>query len=209
MKRALIIGSQKEADWSFLFAYLRGDEYIICADGGQITAYEHNLSIDWFVGDSDSGGVCVDQSASDILPCEKDVTDLVMAVSRAIAIGAEELLICGCSGGRMDHYLSAIGQLERIHRAGLRGLLIDANNEISLLSPGTVSICNNPLYRYFGIVPLDDVLSDVSIHGAKYEVDHVDFSRCASLGVSNELTLEQNCSITIGKGLGLFIRSRG
>ncbi len=46
------------------------------------------------------------------------------------------LLLCGCTGGRQDHHFSAVGQLERLCRAGADGVIVDAQNEIRLLTPG-------------------------------------------------------------------------
>ena len=111
-RRAVIFGSAPATDWSFLQNYLRQDDAIICADGGRNTAERLGLHPDWYVGDDDSGGYAGNCPA-DLLPSEKDVTDLDMAVSRALREGYDELLLCGCTGGRQDHHFSAVGQLER------------------------------------------------------------------------------------------------
>ncbi len=206
MRRALIIGAAPEVSWSFLKRYSCESALVICADGGRNLAEGLGLKPDFYVGDSDSGGHSGGCPA-DLLPSEKDVTDLDMAVSRALAQGCEELLLCGCSGGRPDHYLSAIGQLERILRAGKRGLLLSEGSEISLLTPGVTMLPTAPAYDYFGIIPLDEQLEGVTVTGAKYCVEHVNFLRCRSLGVSNEPLAHQSCSIRVEKGLGLLIRS--
>jgi thiamine pyrophosphokinase len=205
--RAVIFGAAPNRDWRFLQSYLRPDDVIICADGGQKVALALGLTPDWYVGDSDSGG-CAGDCPADLLPSEKDVTDLDMAISRALRLGAQELLLCGCTGGREDHHLSAIGQLERIHRAGAQALLLDDTNEIRLLTRGSITLPTQPEYPYFGIIPLDATLKDVTIQGAKYPVSHVDFERWTSLGVSNEPLPGQSCTITVGQGIGLLIRSR-
>ena len=83
MSRAVIFGSAPVADWGFLRPYLRPDDAVICADGGRRAAQALGLTPDWYVGDDDSGGYPGD-CPSDLLPSEKDVTDLDMAVSRAL-----------------------------------------------------------------------------------------------------------------------------
>lgn len=206
MKRAIIFGSAPVPDWRFLQPYLHLGDMIICADGGRAAAEALGLAPDWYVGDSDSGGFAGNGPA-DVLPSEKDVTDLDMAVTRALQEGAQLLILCGCTGGREDHHLSAIGQLERIYRAGKQGIILDANNEIRLLPAGRTQVPCIPEYHYFGIVPLDRCLKDVTISGAKYEVAHADFCRWESLGVSNELLHEKSCFIDVGEGIGLLIRS--
>lgn len=205
-KRAVIFGSAPATDWSFLKAYLQPDDIIICADGGRNTAEQLGLHLDWYVGDDDSGGHA-GSCPADLLPSEKDVTDLDMAVSRALREGCQELLLCGCTGGRQDHHFSAVGQLERIWRAGAEGMILDPWNEIRLLTPGKTEVPTFPAYHYFGLVPLDRKLERVTITGAKYEISQVDLCRWASLGISNEPLPGKTCIIEVGTGIGLLIRS--
>ena len=180
---------------------------IICADGGRRSAARLRLQPDWYVGDSDSGGFSGGCPA-DLLPSEKDVTDLEMAVSRAFREGCDELILCGCTGGREDHHLSALGQLERIHRAGKHGILLDESNVVYFLFPGDHTLPRHPEYHYFGLVPLDAQLSGVTITGAKYEVAQATFSRWSSLGISNEPIPDRDCVIRIESGFGLLIFSK-
>lgn len=206
MKRAVIFGSAPVPDWSFVQSYLRPGDLVIAADGGRAAAERLGLRLDWYVGDSDSGGYA-EGVPSDLLPSEKDVTDLDMAVSRGFAEGAAEFVLLGCTGGREDHHLSAIGQLERIHQMGGVGLIADRCNEIHLLLPGTTEVPGALRFHYFGIVPLDAKLEKVTITGAKYEISEVDLYRAASLGISNEAAGEGPCTVSIQNGVGLLILS--
>ncbi len=206
MSRAVIFGSAPVEDWSFLRPYLRPDDLVICADGGRQSARALGLEPDWYVGDGDSGGHA-GGCPSDVLPSEKDVTDLDMAVSRAMWEGCGELLLCACTGGRQDHHFSAVGQLERIWRSGARGLILDPWNEIRLLTPGRTEVPEFPAYRYFGLIPLDRMLRHVTISGAKYEINRTDLFRWTSLGVSNEQLPGRRCTVEVEEGVGLLIRS--
>ena len=205
-KRALIFGSAPVQNWSFIAQYHRPGDLIICADGGRNAAQQLGFVPDWYVGDSDSGGY--DKGCpSDLLPSEKDVTDLDMAVSRALREGCNELVLCGCTGGRQDHHFSAIGQLERIYHAGVDGVIVDEQNEIRLLTPGETEVPSEPPYHYFGLIPLDRQLTGVTITGAKYEVSGIELDRWSSLGVSNELVPGRRCVVKVAHGVGLLIRS--
>lgn len=206
MKQAIIFGSAPVETWSFLQPYRTENDLIICADGGLCAAKANGLTPDWYVGDNDSGG-SVGAYPADLLPSEKDVTDLDMAVSRALALDCNPIILCGCTGGRQDHHFSAVGQLERIHRVGKAGLILDPSNEIRILSPGTTVVPEIPDYHYFGIVPLDLTMTDVTIQGAKYEASHIDLFRYSSLAISNHLVPGQRCTIQVGRGIGLLIRS--
>lgn len=61
------------------------------------------------------------------LPVEKDMTDLQAAVDQALELDYRELLLCGCTGGRLDHTASNLVLLEWIADHGGRALLVDAD----------------------------------------------------------------------------------
>ena len=62
---------------------------------------------------------------------------------------------------------SAVGQLERIWRAGAEGMILDPWNEIRLLTPGKTEVPTFPAYHYFGLVPLDRKLERGHHHRLK------------------------------------------
>lgn len=206
MKNILIIGSAPCDDCSYIKQYADFCDFIIAADGGRKIADELNLTVDYYVGDSDSGGYD-NLVPSDILPSEKDVTDLDMGISRALALGCGKIILTGCTGGRQDHHFSAIGQLERIYLAGKKAIIADEMNEIEFISAGETILKYNPNFRYFGIVPLDFTLEGVTIRNAKYEAENIDVTRISSLTISNEQLENKDTFISIKSGSGLVIRS--
>ncbi len=205
-KRAVIFGSATCEDWGFLAHYLQGGEWVIAADGGRRQAQAAGLTPDWYVGDGDSGG-WPEGLESVVLPEEKDVTDLEAAILQAFRLGCDELLLTGCTGGRFDHYLSNCCLLEQIAHRGGRGLLVDGMNEIRYLTAGRTVVENDPPYRYLGLLPLDRVLENVSIHGTKYVLKGVDVPRGGTLTVSNEILPGQAAELSIGAGSALLVRS--
>lgn len=205
-KRAVIFGSAPCESWAFLKEYLRGDEFIIAADGGRRQAEQAGLTVDWYVGDGDSGG-SPEGLPSVVLPEEKDWTDLEAAVFHALRLGYDELLLTGCSGGRFDHYLSSCFLLEEISRRGAEALLVDGMNEIRFLSAGKVRVENSPPYHYLGLLPLDSVVKGVTLRGTKYPLDTHDIRRGSTLTVSNEILPGHQAEITIQEGSALLVRS--
>lgn len=205
-RRAVIFGSAPCESWSFLEQYLRGDEFVIAADGGRRQAEQAGLTVDWYVGDGDSGG-SPQGLPSVVLPEEKDWTDLEAAVFHALGMGYDELLLTGCSGGRFDHYLSSCFLLEEISRRGAAALLVDGMNEIRFLSAGETRVENVPPYHYLGLLPLDRVVKGVSIRGTKYLLREHDVCRGSTLTVSNEILPGHQAEITIQEGSALLVRS--
>lgn len=204
MKRALIFGSAPCADWGFLREYLRGDEYVIAADGGRAQAERAGLVPDWYVGDGDSGGT-PEGLPSLVLPVEKDWTDLEVAVHHAVSAGCGELLLVGCTGGRFDHYFANCCLLEELHRLGAVGLLLDAENEIRLLTPGTLRVRNRPKHTYLSILPLDRELTGLTLRGTRYLLTDAAVRRGSTLTVSNEIVGEE-AELTLGGGHALLVR---
>lgn len=205
--RAILIGAAPDSDLSGAAELLSADSYIICADGGRNTAERFGLKPDWYVGDNDSGG---DPSGlpSILLPSEKDVSDLEMAVQQAAEVGCHEMILLGCSGGRADHYLANLGLLEQIYHLGCEGKMIDHCNEIRFLAPGHYRVENVPHYRYLGLIPLDAQITDVTLTGVKYPLSHFTLHRGSTRSISNEILPHQAAEITIGSGRVLLVRSQ-
>lgn len=204
--RAVIIGSAPCESWDNLKRYSTAGAYVIAADGGRIRAEEAGLSVDWYVGDGDSGGFSAGLP-SEILPAEKDVTDLEAAIHHALEQKRQTILIWGASGGRADHHLANLQLLEQIAQRGSQGIFLDAVNEVRYLRPGYWRIPNDPPYRYLGIIPLDAVLTGVSIRGVKYPLDGATVIRGTTLTVSNEILPGREAELTIGSGAALLVRS--
>lgn len=204
--RALIIGSAPCGDWGFLRRYLRGDEYVIAADGGRTQAGAAGVTPHWYVGDGDSGG-SPEGIPSAVLPAEKDWTDLEVAIHHALALGYRELLLTGCTGGRFDHYFANCCLLEEIAARGGRGMIVDEVNEIRLLLPGRTVVENVPPYRYLGILPLDRLLTGLTLRGAKYPLTGATVHRGTTLTVSNEILPGERAEITLAEGRALLVRS--
>lgn len=204
--RAVIIGSAPCESWENLNRYPTKGAYIIAADGGRVWAERAGLTVDWYVGDGDSGGFSAGLP-SEVLPVEKDVTDLEAAVHHALERNIQHILLWGASGGRADHHLANLQLLEQIAQRGSQGIFLDAVNEVRYLRPGRYQIPNDPPYRYLGIIPLDARLTGVSIRGVKYPLDGATVRRGTTLTVSNEILPGCSAELTLGSGTALLVRS--
>ena len=207
ISRALILGSAPCGGWAFLRAYLGAPRAVFCADGGVNAARAAGLAPDFLIGDWDSGGAPVSGVPCVSLPAEKDMTDLQAAADWAIRMGAGELLLCGCTGGRLDHTASNLLLLEWIAARGARGLIVDEDNEVRLLDGETLRLPNLPPYRYLSLVPLDRGVTGVTLKNVKYPLENAALTRGDTFSVSNEPAGEE-MEISIGAGRVLLIRSQ-
>ena len=206
VKRALIVGAAPDADLSFLKEEA-GDWWVICADGGIKTALAAGLRPDCLIGDWDSGGSPAGEVPCTTLPAEKDFTDLQAAAQRAMEEGCGELLLCGCTGGRLDHTASNLALLEWIARRGGKAILADGDNEVRFLENGSLTLADRPHYRYLSLIPLDRVVKGVTLQGVKYPLERADIARGDTLTVSNEPAAPE-MEITVEEGSVLVIRSQ-
>lgn len=205
--RALIFGSAPCGEWSFLRHYLcRGAWTVFCADGGVRSARSAGLEPDYLIGDWDSGGAPEPGIPCVTLPPEKDMTDLQAAAAQAMALGARELLLCGCTGGRLDHTAANLNLLEAIRSHGVQAMIADEENEVRLLDGETLTLKNDPPLRYLSLIPLDRVLSGVCLRGVKYPLENAVLRRGDTLSVSNEFAAVE-AVVIVGSGRGLLIRS--
>lgn len=207
-KCGLIIGAAPWQDGRFLTPYLAGKDWMVfCADGGYANAKAAGLEPDFLIGDWDSG----EKPALDVpcvtLPVEKDMTDLQAAMDEALSMGVMELLLCGCTGGRLDHTVCNLLLLEWLAERGGQGMVVDEDNEVRLLTPGVCRLEDRPHYHYLSLVPLDHKISGVTLKGTRYPLERAELSRGDTLSISNE-PKNPVLEITIGSGRALLIRSQ-
>ena len=186
-KHGLIIGAAPWRGGDFLKPYLERQSWMVfCADGGYANAKSAGLTPDFLIGDWDSGQAAMDE---------------------ALALGITDLLLCGCTGGRLDHTISNLLLLEWLDCRGGRGMIIDEDNEVRLLTPGTFRLEDVPHYHYVSLVPLDSVVSGVTLKGMKYPLADANLTRGDTLSISNE-PREPVMEIQIARGRALLIRSQ-
>ena len=205
-KKGLIFGAAPCAGWSFLEPWRTWPDMVIGADGGLHSARKAGFTPTAYVGDGDSGGQVENGLYCVPLQPEKDVTDLQAAYAYAREQGVETILLTGCTGGRLDHHLSAMGLLECAARDGVHALLLDPENRVEFLLPGTY-VRKNHGYRYFSLIPVSSVLQGVTISGAKYPLHEWDVYRGDSLTVSNEF-LDNTVTVSFTGGCCYWIESQ-
>lgn len=204
MKECWIFGS---ADTSGIDAALiLQNAYIIAADGGYARLKAMGINPDIVVGDFDSlkGEVPKDCEVMTV-PCEKDDTDMLLAVRRALAAGYSYIMLCGALGGRFDHTFANIQTLEFIAENGGEGTIFSCDNIIMLQSIGKRQYKRKNGW-YFSIFSLTDE-TVVTSRGTKYDLSDYPLKRSFPLGVSNEIT-EEYADIEVKKGKLLVVFSK-
>lgn len=204
MSDCYIFGGAEIKEYSFI--KIPDDAFIIAADNGVSHLKGFGVKPEIIMGDFDSCSVPTEYSCEIIrfMP-EKDDTDLMLAVKKAISLGFEKVFILGATGGRLDHTIAAIQTLEYILEHGAEGVILDENNAVYIRSVGRYSFKADKSC-YLSVFSLTDK-SIVTISGTKYEVENSTISRSFPLGVSNEFAAEY-AEIEVSEGKVLIIYSK-
>ncbi len=207
MSKCYIFGSSKIDNYDFY--KITENSYVIAADGG----YEHiknlNLTPDLIIGDFDSLSLEIeDRCKIFTAPCEKDETDMFLAVKNALENGCTEIYICGGLGGRLDHSIANIQLLEYIYENGAVGVLLSEENIVTIQTKNEQKYPrkSNKNEWYFSIFSLTET-AKVTISGTKYNCENVELKRNFALGVSNEI-VDEYAKITLFDGILLVIYSK-
>ena len=138
MRVLILTGGTVEENFAKDYISKWNPDQVITADKGLLYAKRLNIKPDIILGDFDSCSKDIMQEFSTdkkiIVPCEKDDTDTGLAIQKAIETGADEILMIGGTGTRLDHVMGNFGQLFYAHSKGVKAELVDANNRIRVLN---------------------------------------------------------------------------
>jgi len=106
--RAVVFGGADIENYSFCKEYLE-NSIVICCDSGLKHAKALNIIPDTIVGDFDSADKELIEFFKSMniptteFPSHKDETDMELGAEAAVRMGADELILIGGIGSRMDH----------------------------------------------------------------------------------------------------------
>lgn len=186
------------------------DRFIVVADGGIKNLIGTDIIPDEVLGDFDS----IDEEGKSFIeknnikiekyPSRKDFTDTELCLEVLLKKGADDIIILGATGTRLDHMFSSMFLLERLKKENVAGKFIDDYNEVSFISNETVKVKKNK-YKYLSIVPVSKEVC-LTLKGTEYEVENLKFNRFTTIAVSNEVK-DEVAKIEID-GEGFLILSR-
>ena len=185
-------------------------ELCIAADGGYRNAQSMGGRVDVLIGDLDSLGGRPPEGTENMelirLPEEKDCTDTQAAVSLALERGADELLLIGSLGGRLDHALSTLSVLEDLWERGISAIITDGQNRARFLCSDTVEIPRSE-FSYLSVVAADREVEGVTVTGCKYPLQDATLRRRVQFAVSNEI-VQDRATVSVRRGGVYIIESR-
>ncbi len=147
---------------------------------GKMWAYAHELEIDQH-------------------PVDKGATDTELALIRATATAADDLLVFGAIGERFDHALgtlAALGNPALAHFETIRLMLGDT--AVHVIHPGRSLTIDMPQRSPFSLLALHGPCSGVDVTGARWSLTGAVLKPWSTLGISNETTGLLNVAVADG-----------
>ncbi len=181
---------------------------VLCADGGARYARALGIIPDLIIGDMDS-------LEDDLLrhfeekgaavapyPVRKDETDTQLALTRAMAMNPQEILIFGALGKRLDHTLANLGLLMIGLEKGVPIKLLDEDCEVFVMA-GAATV-SGERGQTVSIFPWGGEARHITLEGFEYPLEDATMILARPYGISNRLTAEEG-RIKVDEGCLLVI----
>ena len=182
-------------------------DLIICADSGLRHALKYGIKPDIIVGDFDSYTDKLPENCEILRSVpEKDDTDTLLAVRKAIELGCTEIDLYGALGGsRFEHTAANIQTMLFAHEHGCR-LNICAESRLMLQYPeDDVKIYEKPQNDcYFSVFAMSNEVHVDFLKGTKYPLENYIMTNAFPIGVSNEFSGDR-IELRISEGVVLII----
>lgn len=194
--RAAIFANGNLTQPTHLLARLQAADLIIAADGGAQHCREMNLAPDVLIGDLDSVTKALQEdlrrSGTQLIlyPRDKDETDLELALRYAVDQKAEEILLLGILGGRLDQTLANLLLLARPEWQPARLMVADGPDFAFLIRPGDPLTIQAQIGDIVSLIPLTANVSGVNTEGLRWSLKDATLHFGSTLGISNQTTQE-------------------
>lgn len=209
--RAVVFVNGLITDYARLRRWLHADDHLICADGGSRHCVALDLRPHVVVGDMDSADASLLErwaSAGTELerhPPGKDQTDLELALERAIRDGADEILLLGALGGRLDQTLANLLILaQRDWSAIIR--LAEGDQIARIMWAGESMTLTGEIGSTVSVVPLSAEVNGITYQGLQYPLVQGTLRLGSTRGISNVIQ-SQPASISIAHGILLVVET--
>ncbi|MCJ1907205.1 thiamine diphosphokinase [Planococcus ruber] len=170
----------------------------IGVDAGTVVLLDQGIRPIAAVGDFDSVTEEEMQRIEALFPAldraaaEKDETDTELALVKAMEFSPRQVIVTGVTGGRLDHYMSSLHAVYRMQQEfpDTEFMLVNRQNRIRFLSPGSHRVQADKKYRYISFYPFAETVEGFSLTHFKYEVADETLSFGSTRFISNELETE-------------------
>jgi len=186
-------------------------DLVLGADGGTHLADTLNIAVDAIIGDLDSLSDLEQRSISNVkfvsYPAEKNETDLELAILYAEEQGADQIIIVGAIGGRMDMTIANMLLITHASFSSCRIEVWHGEQTGWVIKPPGEDISGHP-GDIVSLIPIGGYASGITTKGLKYSLTDEELSMVTTRGISNQLE-SPFAHIKLSEGLLLVIHTTG
>ena len=192
---------------------LDGAQVVIAADGGAASLDRLGRRPDVLVGDLDSADAALvarleaDGVRVERHPADKDASDTELAIERAIAAGATEVVVLGAIGGaRLDHELANVLLLADPELAGRDVRLVRGPTTARAARAGERLALEGARGDVVTLLPIGGDASGVTTDGLRWSLTSAPLRFGRSRGLSNEV-VRHPASVSVEHGTLLVVET--
>jgi thiamine pyrophosphokinase len=210
MKRVIIVSGGKKPSLSLYNSVHDSSCKVIAADSGAEFFRENGMIPHVLLGDFDSitdetFSFFEDKTEVIRYDAEKDFTDTEAALVEALKENPEEIILLGCTGNRLDHFIGNLSLLERALSKGIKAYIMDDHNKIFMMDkPG---IIKKDFGDYISFQAFRCPVKGFGVKGVKYPLWDYELVLGDSMNVSNEFA-EKYISVTFKEGILMVFMTR-
>ena len=141
----------------------------------------------------------------EIVPVEKDDTDMLAAIRIGLLEGCQEFRIYGGMGGRLEHTLANLQCLIYLKQCSAVGYLMDDKTTAFVMQNETVWF-KPEAKGFLSLFSIGEKASGVTIRNLKYEMQDGEITNSFPIGISNEF-IGKRSSVTVEQGMLAVILS--
>lgn len=212
----IVSGGELTPSYLKQFAEAYHGDFIIAADSGLDVMHQAGVLPDLILGDYDSvkgGAGALKEYADRQIPilkykAEKNFTDTEAALDEAVKRCGQdgEIAVLGACGGRLDHFLGNLQDLVIPLKAGVKAVIVNDRNRISLLDRPAVIRRSEAFGKYISFLPFTETCKGVTLRGFKYPLEEKTLVQGNSLGISNEITSDW-AEVSLKSGILIMVQS--
>lgn len=209
--RCILVGAAQFDEDAFRSVFRDGDT-VVAVDGGFESLVRCGIEPAATIGDFDSLGYVPQAPCVLRYPCEKDASDLDLALEWAREGGFSRIAVFGALGGRLDQ---SIATLQALYGAALLGSRVFAVGDgccVAVVLGGAGDVCGPGVLELpaglsgtVSVFSLCDASEGVCETGLAYGLEDAVLTNTTSWGLSNEFTGEAS-RISVERGaLAVFL----